>query len=116
MQRGAGGAKVPVHEHLVFKTELEAPFADHAGLDVHEFPVVGGLPEPDVEFQDWCGKAFGFHVGIACARHTEEFGTGLFKPHGVNGVVDDSHLVGFRIADFDMGGVLEGANFHALKI
>ena len=41
----------------------------------------------------------------------------IFKePHGINGVVDNSHLVGFRIADFDMGGVLVGANFHAQNI
>ena len=48
VQRRSGGAEVPVHEHLVFKAELEAAFADQGGFDVYEFSVVGGLPEPDV--------------------------------------------------------------------
>jgi hypothetical protein len=31
-------------------------------------------------------------------------------------VVDNSHLVGFRVADFNTCGVLVGANFHAQNI
>jgi hypothetical protein len=61
-------------------------------------------------------KAFGFHFGVTCANGAEEFGTGLFEPYGVNGMVDDSHLVGFCVADIDPRGVLECANFHALNI
>jgi hypothetical protein len=31
-------------------------------------------------------------------------------------VVDDSHLVGFCVADVDPRGVLECTNFHSLNI
>ena len=115
VKRGSRGAERPVDGRLVVKPELERTFADHGGLDVHEFPVVGGLPELDRKFQDRGGKTLGFHVGIACADHAEEFRAGLFEPDRIDGVVDYPHLVGFCVPDLDAGGVLVCACFHVPK-
>lgn len=116
MERRTRGTKCAVDVSLVFKAELEAPFADHGRLDIHEFPVVGRLSVAHGEFQNWSGKALGFHFGVARAYGAEKLGAGLFKPYGINGVVDDSHLVGFCVADVDTRGVFEGASFHGLNI
>lgn len=115
MQCRTQGAKIAVHVYFVFKTDLEA-FADHRSFDVYEIAVAGGLLELDVQFQDRRSETFGFHIGVACTCGAEVFGAGLFEPYGVNGVVDNSHLVGFRVADFNTCGVLVGANFHAQNI
>ena len=115
MQCRAQGAKVAVHKYFVFKADLEA-FADHGGFDVYEIAIAGGLLELYIQFQDRGSETFSFHVGVACACGAEVFGAGLFEPHGVNGVVDNSHLVGFRVADFNTCGMLIGTNFHAQNI
>jgi hypothetical protein len=77
---------------------------------------VGGLPVTHGELQDRGCKAFGFHFGVACANGAEEFGAGLFKPNGVDGVVYNSHLVGLCVADVNPRGVLKSASFHGLNI
>ena len=116
VQRVSRGAERSVDVGLVFKAELEAAFADHGRLDVHEFTVVGGLSVTNRKLQDRCCEPFGFHFGVAGAYGPEKFGAGLFKPYGVNGVVDDSHLVGFCITDIDPRGMLKCASFHGLNI
>ena len=74
-----------------------------------------GRLELHVQFEYRCAEPFGLHVGIARACLAKKFGARLFEPHGVNGVVDYSHLVGFRVTDFDSRGMCVGTSFHGGK-
>lgn len=116
VERGARGAEFPVHGCLVEESDAQLAFADHRRLDIHEVAIVRGRLELHVQFEDGGGEPFGFHVGVACAGRAEKLGTGLFKPYGVNGVVDNAHLVSFRVADFDAGGMGKSACFHGINI
>jgi len=116
VQRISCSAQGSVHVSLIFKAELEATFANHGCFDIDKFPVVGGLSVTDRKLQHRGCKSFSFHFGITGAYGAEKFSAGLFEPYGVNGMVDNSHLVGFCVTDIDSCGVLVCTNFHILNV
>jgi len=65
------------------------------------------------------------HVGVAHAARANEIRPSDLAPHEVVGVVDDSHLIGFRVSDAELDVVVRrrrrghhdgGIIGHAAKI
>src|SRR5581483_11353831 len=57
-----------------------------------------------VRFDHGQREAFDFHLAVAPAGRSEQIGAAHFEPDQVVGVVDDTHGVGFRVADAYAGG------------
>src|SRR5690554_1435809 len=53
-----------------------------------------------------------FHSGIGKYSLVEELSSTNFEPAGVNGVVDNAHLVGFAVAYFYLGFVVKHDWFY----
>ena len=69
-------------------------------MDLDDVVVAGGGAVAAGGFYYWQDAAvFGFEGAIVEAERAQELDTAQFKPDQVVGVVDDTHLVCFRVAD-----------------
>lgn len=114
MQGRTCGAERAVHENFVVETALELVDAFHGGFDVGDVAVAAGVLVLHVDFEDGAFEPFLFHFYIGGAYRPEKFGSGLFKPDGVGGVVYHSHGVGFCETHFDMCRIYKFF-FHGIK-
>src|SRR6202020_2581718 len=79
--------------------------AGDASLDSDEIVVAGGRFVAAGGFDDGeMAVVLQLHLLVLEAELTEEFDTANFAPDEVIGVVGDTHLVGFRVADAEGGG------------
>lgn len=113
VQRGACGAEVAIDKYFVHKTALECAFVDKLCFYIDDIAEFAGTLVLYAQFQNGACKAFFFDFGVGGAYRLEKINTGLFKPNGVGGVVDNAHGVCFCIADFDMRRESEILLFHA---
>lgn len=114
MQGRARGAERAVHENFVVETAFEFIDAFHGRFDVGDVAVAAGVLVLHVDFEDGAFEPFLFHFNVWGAYRPEKFGSGLFKPDGVGGVVDNSHRVGFCETHFDMCRIYKFF-FHGIK-
>ena len=98
-----GRADFAVQGDLVEELVFAASFVDELGLDIDKIAKTAGALVLYIQLKDGACEAFAFDFVVGGACGTEKIDSGLFKPDGVGGVVDDSHGVGFGVADLNMG-------------
>ncbi len=100
----AGGEEFLVGLTEDFVAELEGAglgFED-ARADGEEFVVARGMVVAAVDVgNDDVGIVLEFHLFVVEAESTHEFDAADFEPDEEVGVVDNTHLIGFGVADAD---------------
>lgn len=89
------GAKLAFDAKFVSELEMKFALALKGGFNVHKFAVMSGIAVSDGQFQDGAGVTLGFDFDVGGTQCLKKIQSSLFKPDWVNGVMNDSHLVGF---------------------
>ena len=100
----AGGEEFLVGLAEDFVAEFEgAGFGfEDAGADGEEFVVARGMVVAAVDVgNDDVGVVLEFHLFVVEAEGAHEFDAADFEPDEEVGVVDNTHLIGFGVADAD---------------
>ncbi len=88
---------------FILHADTQAGFFAQDGGDAHGVVVARGLQITQADFEHGQEKSLGLQLAVGQAVFLEQGGAADFEPGQVAPVVNDTHHVGFGIADADFG-------------